>query len=52
MDILKNQDYEIEIDELSGYATVAVTEHYLGEAVPTLPINLGGYSLYFIPVKY
>ncbi len=43
-------DYEITIDGVTGYATVAPTKYYDGTEVPTLPINLGGYSLYFIPV--
>lgn len=46
----KGTDYEITIDGLTGYATAAPTEYYDGSAVPTLPINLGDYSLYFIPV--
>ncbi len=45
----KGTDYEIEIDGQSGYATVAPTEYYSGEEIPTLPINLGEYSIYFIP---
>ncbi len=44
-------DYEITIDGVTGYATVAPTKYYDGTEVPTLPINLGGYSLYFIPVE-
>lgn len=42
-------DYEIIIDGTTGYATVAPTEYYNGSEIPTLPINIGGYSLYFIP---
>lgn len=42
-------DYEITIDGVNGYATVAPTEYYDGTDIPTLPINLGEYSLYFIP---
>ena len=45
----KGTDYEVTIDGIKGYATVAPTEHYDGSEVPTLPINLGEYSLYFIP---
>lgn len=45
----KGTDYEIEIDSQSGYATVAPTQYYDGSEIPTLPINLGEYSLYFIP---
>ena len=47
----KGTDYEITIDAIKGYATVAPTEYYDGSAVPTLPINLGEYSLYFIPAE-
>ena len=47
----KGTDYEITINEQDGYATVAPTEYYDGSKVPTLPINLGEYSLYFIPKK-
>ncbi len=42
-------DYEIIIDGVNGYATVSPTEYYDGSEIPTLPINIGGYSLYFIP---
>ena len=45
----RGTDYKIELDGQSGYATVAPTKYYGGEEVPTLPINLGGRSLYFIP---
>ena len=45
----KSIDYEIVIDGVSGYATVARTEYYDGSEVPTLPINLGEYALYFVP---
>ena len=47
----KGTDYEVTIDGVKGYATVAPTEHYDGSEVPTLPINLGEYSLYLTPVK-
>lgn len=47
----KGTDYEITINEQDGYATVAPTEYYDGSEIPTLPINLGEYSLYFIPKK-
>lgn len=47
----KGADYEVTIDGIKGYATVAPTEYYDGSEVPTLPINLGEYSLYFIPVE-
>ena len=46
----KGTDYEVTIDGIKGYATVAPTEYYDGSEVPTLPINLGEYSLYFTPV--
>ena len=46
---LKSTDYEIVIDGQIGYATVAPTEYYNGTEVPTLPISIGGYALYFIP---
>lgn len=44
-------DYEVTINGINGYATVAPTKYYNGTEVPTLPINLGEYSLYFIPKK-
>lgn len=44
----KGTDYEITIDGKSGFATVAMTEYYEGDDEPTLPINLGDYTLYFI----
>lgn len=47
----KGTDYEVTIDGVKGYATVAPTEYYDGSEVPTLPINLGKYSLYLIPVE-
>ncbi len=47
----KGTDYEITINGQNGYATVAPTEYYDGSEVPTLPISLGEYSLYFIPKK-
>ena len=47
----KGTDYKVTIDGVEGYATVAPTEYYDGSEVPTLPINLGEYSLYFIPAK-
>lgn len=45
----KGTDYEIIINGVSGYATVSPTEYYDGSEIPTLPINIDGYSLYFIP---
>ena len=47
----KGTDYEVTIDGIKGYATVAPTEYYDGSEVPTLPINLGEYSLYVTPVE-
>ena len=47
----KGTDYEVTIDGIKGYATVAPTEYYDGSEVPTLPINLGEYSLCFTPVE-
>lgn len=47
----KGTDYEITINGQNGYATVAPTEYHDGSKIPTLPINLGEYSLYFIPKK-
>ena len=40
-------DYEITIDGMAGYATVAVTAYADGAEEPTLPITLDGYSMYF-----
>ena len=45
----KGTDYEIIIDGVTGYATVSPTEYYDETEIPTLPINIDGYSLYFIP---
>ena len=36
-------------DGVTGYATVSPTEYYDETEIPTLPINIDGYSLYFIP---
>ena len=47
----KGTDYEVTIDGIKGYATVAPMEYYDGSEVPTLPINLGEFSLYFTPVE-
>lgn len=44
----KGTNYEIIIDGVTGYATVALTEYYDGSEIPTLPVNIDGYSLYFI----
>ena len=40
-------NYRVTIDGKEGFATVAMTEYYEGDDEPTLPINLGDYSLYF-----
>ncbi len=45
----KGTNYEIIIDGATGYATVSPTEYYDGSEIPTLPINIEGYSMYFIP---
>lgn len=45
----KGTDYELIIDGATGYAAVSPTEYYDGSEIPTLPINIDGYSLYFIP---
>lgn len=42
-------DYEITIDGVTGHATAAPTEYYNDQTIPTLPINIDGYSVYFIP---
>lgn len=42
-------NYEITIDGVIGHATVAPPEYDNNQAIPTLPINIGGYSVYFIP---
>ena len=43
----KGTDYNITIDGKSGYAGVAMTTYADGTEEPTLPISLGGYSMYF-----
>lgn len=40
-------NYKIAIHGKSGYATVAMTTYADGTEEPTLPINLGDYSIYF-----
>lgn len=40
-------NYDITIDGKSGHGVVAMTEYHGGKEEPTLPINIGGYSLYF-----
>lgn len=45
----KSATYEIVIDEIEGNATITITEHLGNRLTPTLPINLGEYTLYFLP---
>ena len=45
----KTTTYEIEIDGIAGNATIAITEHLGNRLTPTLPINLGEYTVYFLP---
>ena len=45
--MLKEVHYNINIGGTSGIATVAMTTYADGSREPTLPINLGGYSIYF-----
>ena len=45
-------DYEIIIDGETANACVAPTKYYDGSEIPTLPISVDGFSLYFIPVNY
>lgn len=40
-------DYEISVNGINGYATVAMTTYADGSEEPTLPISLGEYTLYF-----
>lgn len=39
--------YNVTIDSKDGYATVAMTKYDDGNEKPTMPINLGEYSIYF-----
>lgn len=39
--------YKITLDGKDGYATVAMTTYADDSETPTLPINLGDYSMYF-----
>ena len=41
--------YQIMIDGVEGVAVLSLTEYYSGTEIPTLPINMGEYSIYFIP---
>ena len=45
----KSATYEIEIDDIEGIATITITEHFGNILTPTLSINLGGYTVYFLP---
>ena len=45
----KSVTYEIKIDGIAGNATIAITEHLGNILTPTLPINLGEYTVYFLP---
>lgn len=47
----KGNVYEVTINGQDGYATVAPTEYYDGSEIPTLPINLGEYGLYFTSIS-
>ena len=45
----KSATYEIVIDDIEGNATITITEHLSNRLTPTLPINLGEYTVYFLP---
>ena len=45
----KSATYEIVIDDIEGNATITLTEHLGNRLTPTLPINLGEYTVYFLP---
>lgn len=47
----KEKNYKVLISGQEGYATVAMTTYADGSEEPTLPINLGEYSLYFYSKK-
>jgi len=47
----KEKNYKVLINGQEGYATVAMTTYADGSEEPTLPINLGEYSLYFYSKK-
>lgn len=40
--------YEVVVNGQDGYATVSTTKSN-GTETPTMPINLGNYSIYFVP---
>ena len=45
----KSITYKIVIDDISGNATISITEHLGNRLTPTLPINLGEYTVYLLP---
>lgn len=45
----KSATYEIKIDGIVGNAIIAIKEHLGNRLTPTLPINLGEYTVYFLP---
>ena len=45
----KSITYKIVIDDISGNATISITEHLGNRLKPTLPINLGEYTVYLLP---
>lgn len=44
-------DYKVTIDGVNGFATASAAKYYDDSEVPTLPINLGDYCVYFVPAK-
>jgi len=44
----KSATYEIFIDNITGNATITITEHLGNRLTPTLPIVLGDYTVYFL----
>lgn len=45
----KSITYKIVIDDIAGNATISITEHLGNRLTPTLPINLGEYTVYLLP---
>lgn len=43
--------YKVTIDGVNGFATASAAKYYDDSEVPTLPINLGDYCVYFVPAK-
>ena len=41
--------YDIVLDEIPGSVYLSPTEYYNGTELPTLPMDIGEYSLYFVP---